>query len=448
MPHSKTFRLLWILLALIAVTALAFAACGDDDEDGDGVTPADGETPAPSALGDVDVLGIWGGAELESFEALVAPWEASTGGKLDFFGQRGIGAAITIGVEAGRPPDVAIPAEVGLFQGFAKNGDLTPLSECAGLEEKIKANYPQAFIDLGTVDGTLYAFFMKADGKGTIWYNPGFFQENGYEPLTADATFDDLLDLSQQIADGGTTPWSIGVESGADSGWPGTDWIQAILLNQVTGGAEVNDGLIDGSIPFTDDRSKEAWEKFGEIALPEANTVQGGATGINATGFLDAIFPPFQDPPTAALHHQAGFAAGEITGQFPDAVAGENYDFFPWPGGAVIGSANIVYAFNSDETTCSFLDHLASAEAQEIWVNRGGFTSVHTGVSLDAYPDAVTRAAAERLTTAEVFRFDLDDAIGQPLQGVFFTGVTEYLADPGSLDTILAAIEAARETEE
>ncbi|MCH7706514.1 MAG: hypothetical protein IIB33_05650 [Chloroflexi bacterium] len=109
------------------------------------------------------------------------------------------------------------------------------------------------------------------------------------------------------------------------------------------------------------------------------------------------------------------------------------------------GGAAIVYAFNSDEATCSFLKHLASAEAQKIWVADGGFTSINSDVSLDDYPNDVARAQAEQLTEAELFRFDLDDAIGGDLQLAFFVGVTEYLADPGSLDSILADIEALRE---
>jgi alpha-glucoside transport system substrate-binding protein len=113
----------------------------------------------------------------------------------------------------------------------------------------------------------------------------------------------------------------------------------------------------------------------------------------------------------------------------------------------VTGAANIVYAFNNDEATCSFLNYLASAEAQQIWVDRGGFTSVNTQISLDSYPDPVSRAQAEQLTAAAVFRFDLDDAIGGAVQTAFFTGVTDYLADPGSLDAILAEIEAARAEE-
>ncbi|MCH7523295.1 MAG: hypothetical protein IH920_05950, partial [Chloroflexi bacterium] len=188
MLHGKTSRLLWILLALIAIAALAFAAC-DDDDGGDGVTPAEGETPAPSALGEVDVLGIWGGDELESFEALFAPWVASTGGEVDFVGTRDITTLLTLNVEGGTPPDIALPAEVGLFQRFAAAGELVPLSACPGLEETVLANYPQGFIDLGTVDGTLYGFFMKADTKGTIFYNPAFFTDNGYDPLTSDSSF-------------------------------------------------------------------------------------------------------------------------------------------------------------------------------------------------------------------------------------------------------------------
>jgi alpha-glucoside transport system substrate-binding protein len=422
--HSKRSYLLLILFAIAAFVGLSFVACGG------------GGGPK------VDVLGIWGDEELASFEAMVAPWESDTGNKMDFTGTRDITAVLTTRVEGGNPPDIAIPAEIGRFQQFAGEGKLIPLSACAGLEETVKANYPQGFIDLGTVDGVLYGFFMKADTKGTIWYNPKFFSDNGYEPLTADSTWDDLIALSDQILADGTPPWSIGVESAEASGWPGTDWIQQILLNEA--GGDVYDGVVDGSIPFTDSRMKDAWDKFGEAALTEGYTVQGGAAGINATNFVDSSYPPFETPPTAAMVYLGGFASGFITDQFPDAVPGEDFDFFPFPGGGVTGGANIVYAFNSDPTTCSLLNWLVSAEAQQIWVDRGGFTSVNSQVSLDSYPDAVAGAQAEQLATAELFRFDLDDAIGGALQQAFFQGVTQYLASPSDLDSILSNIEAAR----
>ena len=74
----------------------------------------------------------------------------------------------------------------------------------------------------------------------------------------------------------------------------------------------------------------------------------------------------------------------------------------------------------------------------------GGFTSVNSQVSLDAYPNVVARAQAEQLAGAELFRFDLDDAIGGALQLAEFAGVTEYLTSPDNLDSILSGIEAAR----
>ncbi len=433
-------RIFPFLLLLLAGVALTFAACGDDDDDDATETPS--ATDAPD-IGSVDVLGIWGDDELLNFEALVQPWIDSTGGDMAFLGTREITATLTTRVEGNNPPDVAIPAEIGLFQDFAAQGLLTPLSDCPGLEAKITANYPQGFIDLGTVDGTLYGFFMKADTKGTIFYDPAYFAANNLTPLTADSSFADLIALSDEIAALGLPPWSMGQFANGGTGFPGTDFIQQIVLNEA-GGAAVYDGLIDGSVPFTDEAVKDAWEKFGEIALTPGYTSQGSAEVINALPFQDGMFPPFEDPPEAAMAYMGGFGSGIIADQFPNAVAGTDYDFFPFPGGAVTGGANIVYAFNSDATTCSFLDYIASAEAQQIWVDLGGFTSVNSSVDLSAYPDVVARAQAEQLTLAETFRFDLDDAIGGDLQATFFTGITGYLADPTSLDSILADIEAVR----
>ena len=347
-------------------------------------------------------------------------------------------------MEGGNPPDIALVPELGTLRDFAREGELVSLS-ALDLQDEVRANYPQAFLDLGTVDGTLYAVIMKADTKGTIFYNPKVFAANGWQPLTADSSFDDLIALSEQILATGLAPWTMGVESGGASGWPGTDWVQEIILGEA-GGAEVNDGVIDGSIPFTDSRVKAAWEKFGQVALTPGYVVQGGGTGINATGFVDASFPPFQDPPTAGMYYLGGFAAGFIIDQFPDAVAGEDFDFFPFPGGGVAGGATIVYAFNDSETTQSLMQYLATASAQQIWVNLGGFNSVHKAIDFGRYPDPVSRSLAESLLNAKAFRFDLDDTVGGGFQAAFWAGVTNYLANPGELDNILASVEAARGT--
>ncbi|MEX0749966.1 MAG: extracellular solute-binding protein, partial [Dehalococcoidia bacterium] len=310
-------------LAMVAciVGAAGLAACGDDDDDGDGnggdTTPSTDATAGGGDGGDqgtVSVLGIWGDEELTSFEAMVEGW----GGEMDFTGTRDITAILTTRVEGGNAPDVAIPAEIGLFQQFASEGQLTPLSECEGLEETIRDNYPQSFIDLGTVDGVLYGFFMKADSKGTIFYNPTFFTENSLEPLDESATFEDLIALSDQILATGTPPWTMGQEAGGGSGFPGSDTIQQIFINEA--GADAYDQIVTGDMPYTDPAMRDAWEKFGQIALTEGYTVQGGGAGINATPFMDSSYPPFETPPTAGMLHLVSAAGGFIATQFPDAV--------------------------------------------------------------------------------------------------------------------------------
>ncbi len=409
-------------------------------------SPAPGVTGTPAKAGSVNVLGIWGDGELDSFDAMVAPWQQQTGGSVDFTGSRNITSDLTLRVQGGNPPDIAIPAETGLFQQFASQGKLAKLSDCPGLEAAVKADYPSAFQDLGTVNGTLYGFFMKVDSKATIFYNPKTFSSNNFQTLNTNNTFSDLISLSDQIKAAGMAPWSMGMQAGPGAdGFPGADWIDQLILTDY--GASVYDGFIDGSIPFTDQRMAAAWQQFGQIALTSGYVTQGGAAAINATNFQDATFPPFNTPPTAAMVYEGSFAAGFITSQFPNAVPGQDFNFFPWPGGGnagVTGGANIVYMFNSNPSTCSLMSYLESAQAQTIWVQRGGFHSVNNKVDLNSYPNSVEKAVAQQLQNANPFRFSLDDAIGGALEQTWFTGVGQYLADPNSLDSILSGIEAQR----
>jgi alpha-glucoside transport system substrate-binding protein len=394
-------------------------------------------------MGSVNVLGIWEDEELASFQAMVEPWQSSESAVMEFTGTRDITGVLSSRVQGGDPPDVAMPAEIGLFHQFARDGRLTPLSACPGLDEYVRANYPPSFVDLGTVDGRLYGFFMKADSKATIFYNPKTLARFAETPLTASSSFNDLLAMTDRLAAQEYSAWSNGQSAGGGTGFPGSDTIQQLLINDA--GPDVYDGVVDGGIPYTDARVRDAWEKFGQLILPPLHTIQG-TQGVIATDFRDSAKVPFSPSPPAAMVHLGGFAQSFIAGEFPAAQPLTDYDVMPWPGGAVTGGANIAYAFNSDPDTCSFMSYIASAEAQELWVTRGGFTSVNTEVSLDAYPDGVARKIAQQLLEASVFRFDMDDAIGGAGQHTIFEGVIQYLEDPQRLDQILQRIQTSIET--
>jgi alpha-glucoside transport system substrate-binding protein len=421
-------KIMFIAVAvLLAVISLLAACQAETTED---------------KIGTINVLGVWGGDELASFQAMVAPWEQQTGGAMGFSGTRDLIAILTTRIEAGNPPDVAILPNPGQMVELANDGELIALDSFLDMS-KIKQEYAQGWLDLGTVDGKLYGIFMKADSKSTVWYDPKVFQANGWD---IPQTWDELIALSDKIvASGNMAPWSVAIESGEASGWPATDWIEQILLHE--SGGEVFDQWVAHEIPWTDSNIKSAWEKFGQIVMT-SGYVPGGATAALATNFVDGSYLPFEDPPKAAMYYLGAFTQGFIAEQFPDLVAGEDYSFFPFPSidsryaGAVTGGANVVVVFKDNATTRSFVEYLASPQAQQIWVERGGFTAVNKNVSLDAYPNLLARKAAEQLTGATIFRFDADDNMPSAVQKAFWEGTLAYLQNPSQLNSILANIEA------
>jgi len=53
--------------------------------------------------------------------------------------------------------------------------------------DQLKNDYAQAWIDLGSYDGTLYGVWYKGSLKSLVWYSPAAFEAGGYEvPTTWD----------------------------------------------------------------------------------------------------------------------------------------------------------------------------------------------------------------------------------------------------------------------
>jgi len=254
--------------------------------------------------------------------------------------------------------------------------------------------------------------------------------------------------LTERMAQDGFTPWAIGLESGAASGWPGTDWIEDIMLR--TAGPDVYDQWVNHEISWDHPAVKRAFEIFGEIAR-NPRYVYGGVTGVLSTNFGDSPNVLFTDPPRAFLHRQATFIQGFIQDNNPGLVPGEDYDFFMLPpiderwGVPALGAADMIAMFNDTPEARALMQFLASPEAQEIWVGELGKLSPNVRVSEDAYPDDLTRKAAALLASADVFRFDGSDLMPAAVgSGAFWEGVLNYVAGD-DLDDVLMMIEAAAE---
>jgi alpha-glucoside transport system substrate-binding protein len=406
---------------MIFVLAVAGAAC----------------TPAPQGNigGTVRVVGSWSGREEESFLAMIRPFEQRTGVTVQYFGTRDLSAKLWEGVAKGTPPDVAGLPGPGQMAEFARVGALKDLGEEIDVA-RYKAETVPAFIELGTIDGRLVGVFIKATLKGLIWYNPRMYT------LETPSTWTDLEARADQAARGDTKTWCVGLESQATSGWPGTDWIEDIVLRQ--SGPDVYDDWTEGRVRWTSPEIRSAFEHYGDIIEDS----WAGPSGVIATTFEDGGNQLFEDPPGCLFHHQGTFMT-----EFFKSRAGardSEYDFFPFPvlddrfANSVTGGGDLFGMFTNTPQAKALMQYLLTPEAQSIWVSRGGALSVNTRVT--DYPDAISRRAAQVLTTAERFRFDASDLMPEAMGTAFLQAVLDYTRSPASLDSILASLDAVQAT--
>jgi len=446
------------LSALLGMAALVAACSSGGQSAAPGgespaasVAPPAGESPAGSAPagspaaggsfacenvgGEVSVVGSWTSSEEDSFRAMIAPWEECSGATVNYTGSRDLAAQLTTGIASGTLPDVAGLPGPGLMKEWYDQGALKPLS-FVNFDE-YAANTPPGFADAGkAADGQLLGIFTKAAVKGLIYYNTGVFTGD------APTTWDNLKSTAASVVTGETQPWCIGVESGAASGWPGTDWIEDILLRQA--GPDVYDAWVNGTQAWSSPEVKAAFETFGEAVAG----AHGGSNYIVTTNFGRAANPMFEDPPGCLFHHQASF----ITDFFKNeaGAADGDFDFFVMPDidpaytGAITTAGDLFGMFNDTPQAQSLIQYLLTAEAQQIWVERGGFISMNKNVPIEAYPDDTSRRSAELLQAASTAKFDGSDLMPNAMNQAFFEAIVAFVQNPGDIDTILANLDTVQ----
>ncbi len=387
----------------------------------------------------VVVLGSITGEGQEKLEQIFVPFTEATGIEVVYEGTDAFATVLPVRVDGGNPPDIALFPQPGLMADFARDGHLIALDQVIDASQLATA-YTQDWLDLGSVDGQIYGLWARADVKSLVWYRPEVFAANEYD---IPATWDEMMALAEQIVADGGIPWCLGIESGAATGWVGTDWVEDIMLR--TAGPEVYDQWVNHEIPFTDAAVQTAFEDFGAIAL-NPNYVVGGTTGIISTPFGDAPQPLFSDPPGCFLHRQTNF----IASFFPDKiVVGEDVNIFLLPEinpdfGQPVLVAGTAFAMLSDRPDVqAVMNYLATAEPHELWVSLENYVSPHRQVTPDLYTDAVTQQQAEILASAEIIRFDASDLMpGEVGTGTFWTGIVDYIGGE-ELETVLTEIEAS-----
>ncbi len=392
----------------------------------------------PNLKGEVITITCpWTGAEEGMFKKVVANFEASTGATVKHSCSQSSEQQIVIDIKAGSPTNISVFPQPGLAANMAAIGGLTPLGPKA--QDWVKKNYAagKSWADLGTYKNKagkeeFYGFFYNVNVKSLVWYIPENFKEKGYK---VPKSMEELQALTKKMAaDGGAKPWCIGLGSDAATGWPGTDWVEDMMLRLHA--PEVYDDWTTNKMKFNDPRVIEAIEAYGWFAKNDAY-VDGGAKAVATVSFKDSPKGLFGSPPKCYMHRQASF----IPAFFPEGKASDA-DFFYFPsyaskklGNPVEGGGTILTITKDSKGARAFMEYLQHPQAHEIWMAEGGFLTPHKGVDLAKYKTPALKKQGEILLGATTFRFDGSDLMpGAVGAGSFWKGMVDFSGGKSAKD--------------
>jgi alpha-glucoside transport system substrate-binding protein len=391
--------------------------------------------------GTLDVVGVWAGAELDSFTAVYQPFVDATGINVEVESTRDINTVLTTRVDGGNPPDIAAVPSPSLAASWASEGKIVDLTNVVDMAQ-MKQDYAQSWIDQGTTNGKLVQVYAWSAVKGLIWYDPKV-----YKGPTPPKTWDELQTWAKTQADAGMTPWCIGLESGAASGWPATDWIEDFVVRQ--SGPDVYNKWWQGAQTWTSPEIKQAWQAFGAIAT-DPKMVNGGPSSELTLNFGNGGDQLFKSPPGCYLHHQASFITSFFESNTPGVKAGTDYAFFGFPDvntqytNAVEAVGDSFAMYKDTPQGRAFIKYITSPEAQAIWVARGGKLGVNKRVPQAAYPDALSKTAGQILANVKIVVVDASDNMPDAMNKAFWKATLDYVQNPGNLDSILSNLDSVQ----
>lgn len=426
--------------------ALVVSACGPPENDDIGLTKEETDCATYEKFGDfteqsptVSIYTPITDAEGDAFEMAWDPFSECTGIQVEYQGSNDFEAQIEVRVEGGDPPDLAFFPQPGLMNRY--QDQLVPASDA--LADAAEEGWSQDWLDYGTMDGQLYAPPMSANLKSLVWYSPQYFEDNGHE---IPETWDELIELSETIANDDTKPWCAGIDSGDTTGWPVTDWMEDTLLREAD--PEVYDQWVNHEIPFDDPRIVDALDKAGSILKNEdyMNGGYGDVSSMTSQSFEEGGYPILEND--CALHRQASFYGA----QWPDdTTVGDNGDVsaFYLPGNEakdkpLLGAGEFVAAFRDAPEVEATREFLASDLFHNIRMKTGPWATAHRQADPENATDDVNQLVVESYQDEDAeFRFDASDQMpGHIGSKAFLDEMTEWVKGKSSKDA-LAAVEDA-----
>lgn len=436
MTVSKQKQILSSLVLL--ATAGTLTACSGN---GSGAEGEGGET--------ITIMGAFTDAQAAAFQEDLDTWSEGRGITVRYDGSADFQTAIVARVSAGNPPDIAIYPQPGVLQN--QTASLYSYEELGLDVADLTSDLAEGLGTIAQEEGETFALPYSINVKSLVWYNPAAFDAAGLEIPTTDA---DLTALQQQIMDEELGyPWCVGLESGAGTGWPATDWIEEYVLRY--GGLDDYNAWIQGEIPFSSELVMRAGERVAEELL-EPGKVNGGGAAAATTSFQTAgnqLFVEGQDNGQCFMMRQGSF----IADFFPDDIKAEVQDgdlsrisFFhlPSPEGtesAMLGGGDLVGAFSNTDDVRDVVGYLVSKEfGTNGYASQAIFLSPHNEYDTSSYTTEFQKNAQELLSDTAIFGFDASDQMpGEVGAGTAWTQLTNWFAGQTDMETAFTTIDAS-----
>lgn len=437
MGMSQRYRLL-APVGLLAVGAIALAGCAEGDSGG--TSGSGGETT-------VRISGGITGSEADLLNQSFDQFTKDTGIKVVYTGDKSFEGNIVTKVTGGDAPDIAIVPQPGLLKTLIGTGDVKKASDT--VSSNVDQYWGEDWKSYGSEDGTFYAAPMLANLKGYVWYSPAKFKEWGVE---VPKTLDQLMTLTATIQQKtGAAPWCAGFASGDASGWPGTDWIEDMVLRQ--SGPDVYDQWVANEVKFTDAPIKEAFEATGKILLNPSyvNAGFGDVKSINSVAFADVAAKVADG--SCPMTHQASFLSSNFLtvknasgGDVKVAPDGDVYAFL-LPGVtegklAVEGGGEFVTTFSDDANVQKVAEFMSTPDFANARVKLGGVISANKGADSSLASSEFLQEAMKVVQDPNTtLRFDASDLMPATVgSGSFWKGMVSWI-DGTPTDQVLSDIQ-------
>jgi len=393
----------------------------------------------------IEVMYAFSGSQATGFKEAVDAWAGRHDVQVSYSGSDDLTTDLRARIAAGNPPDLAVLPQPGLALELARAGAVEQLDDVLPVSRVASGMVPGMVAPLQT-GGRTYGIPVAMNVKSLLWYDRHALHAVDIDPPQ---TMDDLAAATDRLRDHGSTPWCLGIEDGANSGWAGTDWIEELVLKGA--GPEVYDGWVAGRVPFSDERIKQAFTTYAEVVQHDG--VEGGGPAAARRDVRHAADGLFAEPQRCALLKQGSYVTQQ--GFLPERVRtaiDQTTSVVAFPAGdndaIEVGGDSAVLLRGHDPAARDLVRYMGSDPrfgADWAGSEDRGFISPREDFDLERYASTTTRKIASAAYQAQTVRFDASDQMPPALgSGAFARGMVGLTAGTVTVDQLVAQLDAAR----